>query len=51
LLNPPGARTLAHMADDDTTPHVDPPRETRHCAICGATAYYGFGPPGVLPAD
>ena len=39
------------MADDDTTPHVDPPREARHCAICGATAYYGFGPPGVLPAD
>lgn len=38
------------MADDDT-PYVDPPPEVRHCAICGATAYYGFGPPGALPAD
>jgi hypothetical protein len=38
------------MADNDT-PHVDPPREARRCVVCGATAYYGFGPPGALPAD
>ena len=39
------------MADDEL-PHVDPPRETRHCAVCGAAhASFGFGPPGVLPAD
>jgi hypothetical protein len=37
------------MADDD--PPVDPARDMRHCAICGATAYYGFGPPGGLSAD
>jgi hypothetical protein len=33
LLNPPGAPTLARMIDNE--PHVDPPRETRRCAICG----------------
>jgi hypothetical protein len=39
------------MADDEPIPHVDPPRETRRCAICGKWASFGFGPPGVLPAD
>jgi hypothetical protein len=38
------------MTDDE--PHVDPPREERCCAICGAAhASFGFVPPGVLPAD
>jgi hypothetical protein len=46
----PASKTLALVADDD--PHVDPPRETRCCAVCGAAhASFGFGPPGVLPAD
>ena len=40
------------MADDEPIPHVDLPRETRHCKVCGAAhASFGFGPPGVLPAD
>jgi hypothetical protein len=40
------------MPDDDPPPFVDPPSETRRCAICGAVhASFGFGPPGVLPAD
>jgi len=40
------------MADDEPILHVEPPRETRLCAVCGAAhASFGFGPPGVLPAD
>jgi hypothetical protein len=39
-LNPPGARTLADMSDDE--PHVDPPRETPRCPVCGA-AHASFG--------
>ena len=38
------------MTDDQ--PHADPLRETWYCAICAAAhASFGFGPPGVLPAD
>ena len=39
------------MADDEM-PHVDPPPETRRCAVCGSErASFGFGPPGVSEAD
>jgi len=38
------------MGDDE--PHVDQAHDIRRCAVCGAThASFGFGPPGVLPAD
>ena len=30
---------------DEPTPVIDPP-ESRHCAVCGEAASYGFGPPG-----
>jgi len=40
------------MADYEPPLHVDPPGESRHCAICGAgRASFGFRPPGVQPAD
>ena len=32
FLNLPGAPTLTRI---DLEPHVDPPRETRRCVVCG----------------
>jgi hypothetical protein len=37
---------------DEAELNVDPPRENRHCAVCGAVhASFGFGPPGSLAAE
>src|SRR5215469_9570844 len=50
VAGPRPTRTLAPMTHDE--PHVDPPRENRYCAVCGAGhASFGFGRPGALPAD
>jgi hypothetical protein len=35
---------------DEPFPDIRPP-ETRRCAICGATASFGFGPPGTTQAE